>query len=66
MSGQHSNTTALEHGIVAVDTEYARPLQDASHLIIENGRAAYRRYWRQQQRSAIDGCVAGACLPDTL
>ncbi len=28
-------------GIVAIDTEYARSLQDASHLIIENGRAAF-------------------------
>lgn len=36
-----SHTTILEHGIVAVDTEYARPLQDASHLIIEDGRAAF-------------------------
>ncbi len=41
MAGQHPNTTVLEHGIVAVDTEFARPLQDASHLIIENGRAAF-------------------------
>lgn len=31
----------LDHGIVAIDTEYARPFQDASHLIIENGRAAF-------------------------
>jgi len=28
-------------GIVAIDTEYARSRQDASHLIIENGRAAF-------------------------
>lgn len=33
--------TQLEHGIVAVDTDYVRPLFDASHLIIENGRAAF-------------------------
>lgn len=31
----------LDNGICAIDTEYARPLQDASHLIIENGRAAF-------------------------
>jgi glyoxylase-like metal-dependent hydrolase (beta-lactamase superfamily II) len=41
MPAEHSHTTVLEHGIVAVDTEYARPLQDASHLIIENGRGAF-------------------------
>jgi glyoxylase-like metal-dependent hydrolase (beta-lactamase superfamily II) len=28
-------------GIITVDTEYARPLQDASHLLIEQGRAAF-------------------------
>lgn len=36
-----ASTTSLQAGIVAIDTEYARPLQDASHLIIENGRAAF-------------------------
>ncbi|MGI9222414.1 MAG: MBL fold metallo-hydrolase [Woeseiaceae bacterium] len=41
MPAGHSHTTILEHGIVAVDTEYARPLQDASHLVIEDGRAAF-------------------------
>ncbi|MDJ0905211.1 MAG: MBL fold metallo-hydrolase [Woeseiaceae bacterium] len=34
-------TTILNDGIVAIDTEYARSLQDASHLIIEGGRAAF-------------------------
>ena len=34
-------TTTLKDGIVAIDTEYARSLQDASHLIIEGGRAAF-------------------------
>lgn len=36
-----AQTTALNDGIVAIDTEYARPLQDASHLIVEGGRAAF-------------------------
>lgn len=31
----------LDDGVFAVDTEYVRPLHDASHLIIENGRAAF-------------------------
>ena len=31
----------LEHGITAVDTEYDRPLHDASHLINEGGKAAF-------------------------
>jgi glyoxylase-like metal-dependent hydrolase (beta-lactamase superfamily II) len=34
-------TTILNDGIIAIDTEYARSLQDASHLIIEGGRAAF-------------------------
>lgn len=34
-------TTILNDGIVAIDTEYARSLQDASHLIVEGGRAAF-------------------------
>ena len=29
------------HGILAVDTEYVRPLLDASHLVVESGRAAF-------------------------
>lgn len=41
MSGQRAQTTVVNDGIVAIDTEYARPLQDASHLIVENGRAAF-------------------------
>jgi glyoxylase-like metal-dependent hydrolase (beta-lactamase superfamily II) len=31
----------LNDGIFAVDTEYARPLQDASHLVVEGARAAF-------------------------
>lgn len=41
MTGHRARTTDLSDGIVAIDTEYARPLQDASHLIIEGGRAAF-------------------------
>ena len=41
MPGHHAQTTQLNDGITAVDTEYARPLQDASHLIVEGGRAAF-------------------------
>ena len=41
MPGDHAQTTALNDGIVAIDTEYARPIQDASHLIVEGGRAAF-------------------------
>jgi glyoxylase-like metal-dependent hydrolase (beta-lactamase superfamily II) len=31
----------LGHGITAIDTGYVRPLFDASHLVVENGRAAF-------------------------
>lgn len=45
MPAQHSqtiaHTTRLEQGLLAIDTEFARPLQDASHLIIEAGRGAF-------------------------
>ena len=41
MPGGTANITALDHGITAIDTEYDRPLQDASHLIVEGGRAAF-------------------------
>jgi len=41
MSGQRAQTTVLNDGIVAVDTEYQRLLHDASHLIVATGRAAY-------------------------
>ncbi|MDJ0917843.1 MAG: MBL fold metallo-hydrolase [Woeseiaceae bacterium] len=33
--------TDYDHGISAVDTEYIRPRLDASHLIVESGRAAF-------------------------
>jgi len=33
--------TRFDHGIAAIDTEYARPLQDASHLIVEGGRGVF-------------------------
>jgi glyoxylase-like metal-dependent hydrolase (beta-lactamase superfamily II) len=36
-----AQTTRLNDGITAIDTEYARPQQDASHLIVEDGRAAF-------------------------
>ena len=41
MPGHRAQTTELNDGIVAIDTEYARPLQDASHLIVDGGRAAF-------------------------
>ena len=41
MPGGRAHTTTLEHGITAVDTEYDRPLHDASHLINEGGKAAF-------------------------
>ena len=34
-------TTFFNDGVTAIDTEYARPLQDASHLVVEGGRAAF-------------------------
>lgn len=41
MPGKHVHTTELNDGIVAIDAEVMRPLLDASHLIIEQGRAAF-------------------------
>ncbi len=41
MAGETARTTQLDHGITAVDTDYVRPLLDASHLIVEGGRAAF-------------------------
>ena len=37
----HAQIATLDDGIFAIDTEYVRPLQDASHLIIEGGRGAF-------------------------
>jgi len=36
-----SDVTDLGHGIWALDTGFKRPLFDASHLVVENGHAAY-------------------------
>jgi len=41
LPGHRARTAQLDDGITAIDTEYMRPLQDASHLIIENGRGAF-------------------------
>ena len=41
MADPHTQTTVLDDGVVAIDTGYPRPLADASHLIVENGKAAY-------------------------
>ena len=36
-----SGVTEYPHGIHAVDTHYVRPRLDASHLVVERGRAAF-------------------------
>ncbi len=41
MPTEAARMTRLEHGITAIDTDYIRPLFDASHLIVEDGRAAF-------------------------
>jgi len=41
MPGGRAQISRLDDGITAIDTEYARPLQDASHLLVESGRAAF-------------------------
>jgi len=41
MPGGRAQTSQLDDGIVAIDTEYSRPLLDASHLIVEDGRGAF-------------------------
>jgi glyoxylase-like metal-dependent hydrolase (beta-lactamase superfamily II) len=40
-TGQRAHTMQLDAGVFAVDTEYVRPMLDASHLIIDDGRAAF-------------------------
>jgi glyoxylase-like metal-dependent hydrolase (beta-lactamase superfamily II) len=41
MPNLKAETTELGHGVTAIDTDYIRPVLDASHLIIETGRAAF-------------------------
>lgn len=41
MNHKALRTTTLGHGITAIDTDYMRPLCDASHLIRHDGRAAF-------------------------
>jgi glyoxylase-like metal-dependent hydrolase (beta-lactamase superfamily II) len=41
LSSKRAHITTLDDGIVAIDTEYVRPMQDASHLIVEGGRGAF-------------------------
>ena len=41
MVNQNLRTTDFDHGVTAIDTDYMRPLLDASHLVIDHGRAAF-------------------------
>ena len=41
MPGYSAQITTLNDGICAIDTEYGRPMQDASHLLVEHGRGAF-------------------------
>ena len=41
MPQQVASTTDVGDGVVAVDTLYQRPLADASHLVVSEGRAAF-------------------------
>jgi glyoxylase-like metal-dependent hydrolase (beta-lactamase superfamily II) len=41
MKDQAVRTTDFDHGVTAIDTDYVRPLLDASHLIVDRGRAAF-------------------------
>ena len=41
MTDRRPHITTFDCGIAAIDTEYARPMQDASHLIVEGGRGAF-------------------------
>lgn len=41
MPDHSAQITTLNDSIFAVDTEYGREMQDASHLIVENGRGAF-------------------------
>jgi glyoxylase-like metal-dependent hydrolase (beta-lactamase superfamily II) len=41
MPKQASHTTNLGDGITVIDTDYVRPLLDASHLVVDSGRAAF-------------------------
>ncbi|HYW92251.1 MAG TPA: MBL fold metallo-hydrolase [Gammaproteobacteria bacterium] len=41
MSNPTPHITDFGHGISAVDTQYTRPLADASHLVVDSGEAAF-------------------------
>lgn len=40
-NGVAAGVTSYACGIHAIDTDYVRPLFDAAHLVVENGRAAF-------------------------
>jgi glyoxylase-like metal-dependent hydrolase (beta-lactamase superfamily II) len=41
MESRAVRTIDFDHGVTAIDTDYVRPLLDASHLIVDGGRAAF-------------------------
>ena len=41
MPDRTPRTTEFGDGITAIDTDLLRPVFDASHLLVENGRAAF-------------------------
>jgi glyoxylase-like metal-dependent hydrolase (beta-lactamase superfamily II) len=40
-AGKIVGMTDFDHGVTAIDTDYIRPRLDASHLIVDEGRAAF-------------------------
>ena len=57
-----SVVTDYDHGISAVDTEYVRPRLDASHLIVEKGRAAFVDTGTNNSVPNLMGALAGKGL----
>jgi glyoxylase-like metal-dependent hydrolase (beta-lactamase superfamily II) len=60
-------TTYFGHGITAVDTGYVRPLLDASHVILRNGRAAFVDTGTTHSvPNLLTGLVSAGALPEQV
>jgi glyoxylase-like metal-dependent hydrolase (beta-lactamase superfamily II) len=60
-------TTYFGHGISAVDTDYVRPLLDASHVILRNGRAAFVDTGTSHSvPNLLTGLLSAGALPDQV
>lgn len=69
MGSMHETPQIIDvgNGVIAIDTHYVRPLMDASHLIVQDGRAAFVDTGTSHSvRHLIDALLEQDLTPDCV